>query len=79
MLPGTSNKATFAVHRVKGRLRLHNGEVHMVQGVREVFEITKQQGEHVQAEEEVGKLVIIGKHVAEMPWQQSLEQSIESE
>ncbi|KAI5463351.1 CobW/HypB/UreG, nucleotide-binding domain-containing protein [Mariannaea sp. PMI_226] len=38
-LPDTEEAATFEIHRSKGRLVLDSGEVKILQGVREVFEI----------------------------------------
>ena len=65
----------FAVHRLKGRIVLQAGQVKMVQGVREVFEITdlkappKGKSETI---EDNGKLVLIGRGLSILPWEQSL-------
>lgn len=39
-LPEQDNEAEFEVHRSKGRILLDNGEIKMLQGVREVFDLT---------------------------------------
>jgi len=48
------------IHRTKGRLVFDDGDVMMVQGVREIFEImdSTENGEGL-----VGKLVLIGRHI----------------
>ncbi|EHK43142.1 hypothetical protein TRIATDRAFT_320449 [Trichoderma atroviride IMI 206040] len=38
-LSGTENNVEFEIHRSKGRLVFNNGEVKLLQGVREIFEI----------------------------------------
>lgn len=80
ILPSNSVQNTFAVHRLKGRVILGDGSIYMIQGVREVFEISKQSNKpkvgRTQDEVAPGKLVIIGMSVSELAWQQSLEQAI---
>jgi len=60
-----------SIHRVKGRLKMTSGATKMVQGVREVFEITdiESKGETTMGE---GKLILIGRGVADIPWEASL-------
>lgn len=70
------NAIRFMVHRLKGRLVLRSGQTKMVQGVREVFEITDSKdgsGDSSIAQHAEGKLVLIGKHVSDVPWQESLQ------
>ncbi|MCJ1251733.1 hypothetical protein MMC30_008970 [Trapelia coarctata] len=88
-LPGgeaASAPDSFSIHRLKGRLLLESGRVKMVQGVREVFEVTdldvSKKG-NVEpssgfAEAVKGKLVLIGRGVAGQPWQDSLNAAIGS-
>jgi len=74
----------FSVHRVKGRLLLESGQVKMVQGVREVFDVTDLEGSpqgnkesRPNLDEAVrGKLVLIGRGVAGLAWEESLSAAI---
>lgn len=73
-----------SIHRLKGRILLDSGAVKMVQGVREVFEITDlhrglDKGAKDTSEatkDDKGKLVIIGKGLAGLPWEASLRFSL---
>jgi hypothetical protein len=63
------------VHRLKGRLPLSNGEVKIVQGVREVFEILDSP-ESSSSNTEVlsqltGKIVLIGRRLIDVPFEES--------
>ncbi|EPS37400.1 hypothetical protein H072_8879 [Dactylellina haptotyla CBS 200.50] len=58
------------IHRLKGRLRTDDGKTHMIQGVREVFEITEA-GERGQGA--TGKIVLIGKGLGKVDVQRSFE------
>lgn len=65
----------FSIHRLKGRVLLDSGQVKMIQGVREVFEMSDlkvQPKEKLNAAETLGKIVLIGKSIAGLPWQESL-------
>jgi hypothetical protein len=67
----------FAVHRLKGRIPLVHGEVKMIQGVREVFEITDLRNPSATDEAAwAGKLVLIGKNVAQIDWSGSLSEAL---
>ncbi len=81
----------FEIHRLKGRLRFDDGTVKMVQGVREIFEIfdckstmanrtANSNGEEAQETRQgdnvEGKLVLIGRGLQELPWANSLLQTI---
>lgn len=62
------------VHRLKGRLKTEDGRVHIIQGVREVFEI-------VDATERDsgtgnGKIVLIGKGLGAVDLQGSFEKFV---
>jgi G3E family GTPase len=74
-IPWTASKeqsTNFVIHRLKGKITLDNGEVKMIQGVREVFDIIKVLVESRDQAEEQGKIVMIGKHLAGIPWESSL-------
>ena len=64
----------FAVHRVKGRIVFTSGQIKMVQGVREVFEITSLEAPKAGPDtlEDIGKLVLIGRKISSLPWEESL-------
>jgi G3E family GTPase len=84
-LPGqeTSNTPTakserqiFEIYRLKGRVPLSDGEVKIVQGVREVFEITDAREQRKNAamgaaSTDQGKLVFIGRNIAGLTLQAS--------
>ncbi|KAK3323437.1 CobW/HypB/UreG, nucleotide-binding domain-containing protein [Cercophora scortea] len=67
----------YEIHRLKGRLLLEDGSEKMVQGVREIFEIFENPIESsspgVQGS---GKLVLIGRHLADFDFQKSLHDAI---
>ncbi|CAD6594268.1 MAG: hypothetical protein ASARMPRED_009002 [Alectoria sarmentosa] len=70
------SEATFAIHRLKGRLFTTAGAVKMIQGVREVFEIvdmdrSRSGGKGVESRDE-GKLVLIGRGLGEAAFGGSL-------
>ena len=71
---GSPKEAVFEIHRLKGRLLLQSGLVKMVQGVREIFEITDLSTEGTTEGEglETGKIVLIGRNVADQGWEESL-------
>ncbi|POR37551.1 NOT2 family protein, partial [Tolypocladium paradoxum] len=57
-------ESDFEIHRSKGRLVFQNGDVKMLQGVREVFELIEAPGgQETQPVE--GKMVFIGRNVAD--------------
>jgi G3E family GTPase len=68
--PATQNELqTFEIYRLKGRIPVSDGGVKIVQGVREVFEISdapeqsKEAGTGI-ASTDQGKLVFIGRNIA---------------
>ena len=71
---GTPKEAGFEIHRLKGRLPLQSGLVKMVQGVREIFEITDlcTEGTGTGEGTDAGKIVLIGRNVAGQGWEESL-------
>ncbi|KAG6120081.1 hypothetical protein E4U13_006933 [Claviceps humidiphila] len=74
-LPGSNDEIDFEVHRSKGRIVFDDGTAKMLQGVREVFELSDapRVGE-VQPEQ--GKIILIGRNLSEATFVQSFEQSI---
>ncbi|MCJ1378330.1 COBW domain-containing protein 1 [Xylographa soralifera] len=70
-----------SIHRLKGRILLDSGQEKMIQGVREVFEITDMADTSFQnrgTEEagivpRIGKLVFIGRGLTGQPWRESLQ------
>ncbi|KAF4587330.1 COBW domain-containing protein [Ophiocordyceps camponoti-floridani] len=63
-VPGSQDQGKFEIHRSKGRIVLENGEAKMLQGVREVFELSEppDSGEPQPTE---GKMIFIGRRLAE--------------
>ncbi|CAK4024241.1 Hypothetical predicted protein [Lecanosticta acicola] len=54
----------WEIHRIKGRIPLGDGKVKMLQGVREIFELIDGVGDGSnEAEQESGKIVIIGRNI----------------
>ncbi|KAG5926619.1 hypothetical protein E4U42_003099 [Claviceps africana] len=75
ILPESRGKNDFEIHRSKGRIVLNNGKAKMLQGVREVFELSDapQSGEVLPEE---GKIIFIGRNLSEADFVQSFNQSI---
>ncbi|KAK1597360.1 CobW/HypB/UreG [Colletotrichum navitas] len=70
-LPG-DEATVLEVHRSKGRLIFDNGDVKLIQGVREIFEILDspdQSREAAQAHE--GKIILIGRHLKGVDFEKS--------
>jgi hypothetical protein len=67
------------IHRLKARLPLSNGEVKIVQGVREVFEImaapASTPGTALPSE---GKIVLIGRQLADRKFEESFLNTVTS-
>lgn len=80
-LPNDSDehKAHFEIHRLKGRLAVENGDVKIIQGVRELFEIfnAPASGDQESASQKTGKVVLIGRHVTEFDFERSLLKALE--
>lgn len=58
----------FEIHRSKGRLVFKNGDVKLLQGVREVFElIDAPDGAEVSSTE--GKIILIGRGVKDIDFE----------
>ena len=61
----------FEIHRLKGFVPLTNRTARVVQGVREIFEIVDAQTVD-QEKLGAGKLVLIGRNLADKPWERSI-------
>ncbi|KAG9259271.1 CobW/HypB/UreG, nucleotide-binding domain-containing protein [Emericellopsis atlantica] len=72
-LPGKGNDTSFEIHRSKGRLIFDNGEVKMLQGVQEIFELIDAPNGAEEASRQ-GKIILIGKHVADVDFESSFKQ-----
>lgn len=70
------------VHRLKARLPLSNGEVKLVQGVRDVFEILDSPESNTPTVEsgssKLGKIVLIGRRLIDLPFEESFLSAIKS-
>lgn len=62
----------FEVHRLKARILLDDGTVKVVQGVREIFEIKDSLEKDANTSNAVGKMVLIGRHMGDVNFEQSL-------
>jgi hypothetical protein len=71
---------SIEVHRLKARLPLSDGEVKLVQGVRDVFEIldTPESSTLEGASQAMGKIVLIGRRLIDMPFKESFLYAIRS-
>ncbi|KAH7030919.1 CobW/HypB/UreG, nucleotide-binding domain-containing protein [Microdochium trichocladiopsis] len=72
---GVGTSGTLEVHRLKARLVFSNGDIKMVQGVREVFDIVD--GQKSEGTPASGKVVLIGRGVKQVDWDASLRTSLE--
>jgi hypothetical protein len=85
-LPGkldetTSDDNQIEIHRLKARLPLSNGQVKLVQGVREIFEIFDAPATSVTSDaskNSQGKIVLIGRYLLNVPFEESFRNMIES-
>jgi len=68
------------IHRVKGRLVLDTGEVKMIQGVRDIFEIMDSP-DRVEGQEKagsaLGKIVLIGRHLSRAAFEKDFAGALE--
>lgn len=78
VLPGHEDATgrTFEIHRLKGRLVLEDGSEKMIQGVRELFEIFDNPNFDFDSAtggaNSTGKLVVIGRHLDDFGFEESL-------
>ncbi|KAI1386346.1 cobW-domain-containing protein [Hypoxylon trugodes] len=67
-----SETGSIEIHRLKSRLVFQNGDVKMVQGVREVFEIFDAERTPHNETPQTGKIVLIGRGVKGIDFERSL-------
>jgi hypothetical protein len=70
----------FEIHRLKAKLPLSNGDIKIVQGVREVFEILDAPKSDDSTPEipSPGKIVLIGRNLQGVPFEESFINTINS-
>ena len=74
-LPGASSPGNWDIHRSKGRFVFKDGAVKMLQGVRELFELTDAPNpEESQSLE--GKIILIGRQLDAESFQSSFKKAI---
>lgn len=76
---GGANEQVFTIHRVKGQIPINDGSSIMIQGVRDVFEMIDQGGGGSGSDglgKRKGKIVLIGKGLVGLPFQESLLESL---
>lgn len=69
----------FTIHRVKGQIAVSDGSSILIQGVRDVFEMIDQGVEgrgSESVEKRTGKIVLIGKGLVGLPFQENLLDSL---
>ncbi|KAJ0387615.1 hypothetical protein COL922a_001990 [Colletotrichum nupharicola] len=76
-LPG-DDKTVLEVHRAKGRLVFENGDVKLMQGVREIFEILDSPDRTREAVGE-GKIILIGRYLQGVDFEKSLLETLKSD
>ncbi|TQV98729.1 hypothetical protein V2A60_007565 [Cordyceps javanica] len=72
-LPGNDEAQKFEIHRSKGRLVFDNGDLKMLQGVREIFELIDAPFSD-EPTPTSGKIIFIGRHVAGVPYHRHSEE-----
>lgn len=75
-LPGHESESQFEVHRSKGRLLLDNGEIKMLQGVREVFDLTDAPPSDESPPTE-GKIILIGRELGNIDFVSSFKECLQ--
>ncbi|KAF3811654.1 COBW domain-containing protein 2 [Colletotrichum gloeosporioides] len=75
-LPG-NDKTVLEVHRAKGRFVFENGDVKLMQGVREIFEILDSPDQTREAVGE-GKIILIGRYLQGVDFEKSLLEILKS-
>ena len=74
-LPEADKEGGFEIHRSKGRLVFANGDIKMLQGVREIFEINDGPRDD-EAPPSEGKIILIGRNVGEVGFESSFKQAV---
>jgi hypothetical protein len=67
---GQSRAHDATIYRLKGRQPFSDGSLKMIQGVREVFEISD--APQAEGPQDGGKMVLIGKKLRGLDWQANL-------
>lgn len=83
-LPGvesnTAKDHKLEIHRLKAKLPFSNGEIKIVQGVREIFEILdapkSDQSDPAVATLSGGKIVLIGRELVDLPFEESFRNTV---
>nr|XP_036588364.1 cobW domain-containing protein [Colletotrichum truncatum]KAF6799737.1 cobW domain-containing protein [Colletotrichum truncatum] len=75
-LPG-DDKTVLEVHRCKGRLIFEDGDIKLIQGVREIFEILDSPDQSRQ-EVDQGKIILIGRYLKDVNFETSLLDTLKS-
>ncbi|KAF1830734.1 COBW domain-containing protein 1 [Decorospora gaudefroyi] len=71
ILPNSASHQPFEVHRLKGRIPVQDGNLLLIQGVRNIYDTNELEAE-AKAENEGAKLVLIGKGVDQPAFNESL-------
>lgn len=74
-LLGDDNEGAYEVHRSKGRIVFTDGTVKMLQGVREVFDLSDAPGSEESSSQQ-GKIIFIGRRLGEKDFQQSFNKTV---
>lgn len=73
---------TLEIHRLKARLPFSNGDIKIVQGVREIFEILDgpkvDHFDSAAAALSRGKIVLIGRELIDVPFEESFRNTVMS-
>lgn len=69
-LPNNKTHERFEIHRLKGRIPVVNGNILLIQGVRNVYDVNE--GKPTSQADDEAKLVLIGKGVAQAAFRESL-------
>ncbi|KAF4826306.1 COBW domain-containing protein 1 [Colletotrichum tropicale] len=72
------DKTVLEVHRAKGRFVFENGDVKLMQGVREIFEILDSPDQTREAVGE-GKIILIGRYLQGVDFEKSLLETLKSD
>lgn len=79
MLPGhkPTDGPAYDIHRLKGRFFGKGGKEKIIQGVREIFDIFDSPAQEPDVNgSRAGKLVLIGRHLGDFNFQESLEDAL---
>lgn len=80
LTPTNGPPTPFEIHRLKARIPMTNGTIKLIQGVREIFEITdpKVPGDVESNMSEIGgKIVFIGRNIAKLKFRDSFLEVVE--